>query len=110
DLEEVAGNLLDNACKWAKSRVRVTVIPDAATRKARPFFCLRVEDDGPGLPEEARAAVLKRGTRLDESKPGSGLGLSIVTEIAELYGGELRLGTSKAGGLRAELLLPASAA
>lgn len=109
DLEEVAGNLLDNACKWAKSRVRVTVIPDAATRKARPFFCLRVEDDGPGLPEEARAAVLKRGTRLDESKPGSGLGLSIVTEIAELYGGELKLESSPLGGLRAEIYLPAAA-
>ncbi len=109
DLEEVAGNLLDNACKWANRRVRVTVIPNAATLRARPFFCLRVEDDGPGLPEEARAAVMKRGTRLDESKPGSGLGLSIVTEIAELYGGEVKLDKSPLGGLRADLYLPAAA-
>ena len=105
----MAGNLLDNACKWANRRVRVTVIPNAATLRARPFFCLRVEDDGPGLPEEARAAVMKRGTRLDESKPGSGLGLSIVTEIAELYGGEVRLDKSPLGGLRADLYLPAAA-
>ena len=110
DLEEVAGNLLDNACKWAKARVRMTVIPDAAMRKARPFLCLRVEDDGPGLPEGARNAVLKRGARLDETKPGSGLGLSIVTEIAELYGGELKFETSALGGLRADLYLPSAAA
>ena len=110
DLEEVAGNLLDNACKWANARVRMTVIPDAAMRKARPFLCLRVEDDGPGLPEGARNAVLKRGARLDETKPGSGLGLSIVTEIAELYGGELKFETSALGGLRADLYLPSAAA
>ncbi len=108
DLEEVAGNLVDNACKWAASRVVLTVTAGEA-RNGRAFFMLAVEDDGPGLPEEARKTVLKRGTRLDETKPGSGLGLSIVTEIAELYGGELRLETSKMGGLRAELFLPASA-
>ncbi|MEQ8281641.1 MAG: ATP-binding protein [Parvibaculum sp.] len=108
DLEEVAGNLVDNACKWAAARVTLTVTP-GVMHNERPFFLLAVEDDGPGLPEEARQTVLKRGTRLDETKPGSGLGLSIVTEIAELYGGELRLETSETGGLRAELLLPASA-
>lgn len=108
DLEEVAGNLVDNACKWAASRVTLTVTA-GVMRKGRLFFMLAVEDDGPGLPENARATVLKRGARLDESKPGSGLGLSIVTEIAELYGGELRFETSMLGGLRAELYLPASA-
>lgn len=109
DLEEVAGNLLDNACKWANAQVRLSVVPDAVTRKGRPFFRLSVEDDGPGLPEDARNTVLKRGARLDETKPGSGLGLSIVTEIAELYGGELKLGSSPLGGLCASLFLPVSA-
>lgn len=108
DLEEVAGNLLDNACKWAGEHVRIQVIADGGTRKGRPFLLLRVEDDGPGLPEEDRKTVLKRGARLDETKPGSGLGLAIVTEIAELYGGELKLGTSELGGLKADLFLPAS--
>ena len=107
DLEEVAGNLVDNACKWAATRVVLSVVP-APPRNGRAYFVLAVEDDGPGLPEAARKTVLKRGARLDESKPGSGLGLSIVTEIAELYGGELRLETSQLGGLRAELLLPAA--
>ncbi|ABS62552.1 integral membrane sensor signal transduction histidine kinase [Parvibaculum lavamentivorans DS-1] len=110
DLEEVAGNLLDNACKWANTKVRLTVVSDGTTRKGRPLLLLRVEDDGPGLPEDARMMALKRGTRLDETKPGSGLGLSIVTEIADLYGGELRLETSPLGGLKADLYLPASAA
>jgi signal transduction histidine kinase len=108
DLEEMAGNLLDNACKWANARVLVRASPLGALRKGRPAFILAVEDDGPGLPEESRKAALRRGTRLDETKPGSGLGLSIVTEIAELYGGELKLTNSSLGGLRAELYLPAS--
>ena len=106
DLEEIAGNLLDNACKWAKGKVRIELIPQAERRKGRPFFLLAIEDDGPGLPAEKRAAALKRGGRLDESKPGSGLGLSIVTEIAELYGGDLKLGHALLGGLRAEVRLP----
>lgn len=108
DLEEMAGNLLDNACKWAASRVelRAQMLPEL--RKGRPAFIITVEDDGPGVPAEKRAEVLRRGGRLDESKPGSGLGLSIVTEIAELYSGELRLAESGMGGLRAELVLPAS--
>ena len=108
DLEEMAGNLLDNACTWATSRVelRATALP--GLRKGRPAFLLTVEDDGPGVPEESRKTALRRGGRLDETKPGSGLGLSIVTEIAELYGGELRLATSTLGGLRAEVFLPAS--
>jgi signal transduction histidine kinase len=80
----------------------------AGLRKERQVFRLTVEDDGPGVPEDDRKAALKRGGRLDETKPGSGLGLSIVTEIAELYGGELRLSDSELGGLKAELVLPSS--
>lgn len=108
DLEEMAGNLLDNACKWATSAVEVTV-EDALPRKGRRYFKLSVEDDGPGLPAEKRAAALKRGGRLDETKPGSGLGLSIVTEIAELYNGELVLEDAALGGLRTTLYLPTAA-
>lgn len=110
DLEEVAGNLIDNACKWAEENVRVKVTAAGIERRNRPFLLIAVEDDGPGLPEDARKTALKRGARLDETKPGSGLGLSIVTEIAELYGGELKLESSSLGGLKAELYLPASAA
>jgi signal transduction histidine kinase len=110
DLEEMAGNLLDNACKWARSEVVLTATPLAALRKGRAAFLITVDDDGPGVPEESRKAALKRGGRLDETKPGSGLGLSIVTEIAELYGGELTLATSPSGGLRAELVLPSVSA
>lgn len=108
DLEEMAGNLLDNACKWAESTVTLTAAPASALRKGRPAIIITVEDDGPGVPEEQRKAALKRGGRLDETKPGSGLGLSIVTEISELYGGELKLSESALGGLKAELTLPAS--
>lgn len=109
DLEEVVGNLLDNACKWADEEVRLTVTATGIERRNRPYLLVTVEDDGPGLPEDARKTALKRGARLDESKPGSGLGLSIVTEIAELYGGDLKLETSSLGGLKAALYLPASA-
>ena len=108
DLEEIAGNLLDNACKWAEGTVRVELTPRTERRKGRPFFLLAIEDDGPGLPAEKRQAALKRGERLDESKPGSGLGLSIVKEIAELYGGDLTLADAAQGGLRAEVRLPQS--
>lgn len=108
DLEEMAGNLLDNACKWATARVELKARPLSAPRKGRPAFMVTVEDDGPGVPEEKRKAALRRGSRLDETKPGSGLGLSIVTEIAELYGGELHLADAALGGLRAELVLPAA--
>jgi signal transduction histidine kinase len=103
DLEEMAGNLIDNACKWARRRVVVTAAGQGATWR------LTVGDDGPGLAPEDRARVLERGKRLDESVPGSGLGLSIVADIAELYGGTLVLGRSGLGGLEAALTLPAIA-
>ena len=102
DLEEMAGNLMDNACKWARGRVAVT-----AQRGEYGRFLLRVEDDGPGLSPEDRTRVFERGERLDESVPGSGLGLSIVRDIAKLYGGSLALEAGTMGGLAAVLQLPA---
>jgi len=102
DLEEMAGNLIDNACKWAKSHVTVRAMPEGGAK-----WLLLVEDDGPGLKPEDREKVLTRGERLDESVPGSGLGLSIVEDIAKLYGGSLELGSSSLGGLSARLSLPA---
>ncbi|MFZ4534454.1 MAG: sensor histidine kinase [Alsobacter sp.] len=106
DLEEMIGNLVDNAGKWAGRRVHLAVAP-AEAREGRPFLLLTVEDDGPGLPPEARVRMLGRGARLDESKPGSGLGLSIVDDLAGLYGGRLALDESPWGGLKASLWLPA---
>jgi signal transduction histidine kinase len=106
DLEEMVGNLVDNACKWAKSKVTLDIARAADDSKLR----IVVDDDGPGLSPTDRSAAGKRGQRLDETKPGSGLGLSIVTELATLYGGALTLGTAPAGGLRAELMLPAATA
>jgi len=106
DLSEMAGNLLDNACKWAKSRVRVSARTLAAT--PRPFIEIRVEDDGPGVSDEERDALFERGSRLDESKPGSGLGLAIVRDVASLAGGSVRLEPSPLGGLAAVLELPAA--
>jgi len=104
DLEEMTGNLIDNACKWAESRVIVTA------RKGSAQFDLIVEDDGAGLTEEERALVGERGERLDESVPGSGLGLSIVRDIAKLYGGSFELGHSETlDGLKAKLTLPSIA-
>jgi signal transduction histidine kinase len=108
DLEEIVGNLLDNACKWAQSRVSVS-----ATIECRPSdeedgrLVIRIDDDGPGLSAEQRAEAMQRGLRLDESKPGSGLGLSIVTDLVGLYEGDFRLDRSPDGGLRAEIELPA---
>lgn len=101
DLEEMVGNLADNACKWATSRatIRCGVEDDAN-------FYLIVEDDGPGMSREQREQALQRGVRLDEEAPGTGLGLSIVVELARIYGGELELGNSQAGGLAAKLILP----
>ena len=100
DPQEMVGNLLDNACKWARARVRLL----ASGHGQR--LCIAVEDDGPGLSPAQRQAVLQRGVRADERVPGSGLGLDIVREVAALYTGELRLSVATLGGLRAELWLP----
>ncbi|NVO14486.1 MAG: sensor histidine kinase [Rhodoplanes sp.] len=108
DLEEMVGNLVDNACKWAEGRVAIEAGPaPAPDRRANAGLRIVVDDDGPGLSEAEREQVARRGNRLDETKPGSGLGLSIVTELAGLYGGTLTLAAAPIGGLRAELVLPA---
>jgi signal transduction histidine kinase len=108
DLEEMVGNLVDNACKWAAGRVSIEAGPaPAPDRRADAGLRIVVDDDGPGLSEAEREQVARRGNRLDETKPGSGLGLSIVTELAGLYGGKLTLAAAPIGGLRAELVLPA---
>ena len=106
DIEEMVGNLVDNAFKWASARVAVEVGLEQ-TDPGRSCVRVTVDDDGPGLTPTQRDQVARRGLRLDESKPGSGLGLSIVVELAALYGGALNLGTAPIGGLRAELVLPA---
>ncbi len=103
DFEEMLGNLLDNAFKWAESTVAVSLDPAPA---GSGRIVLLIDDDGPGLPDDARADMLKRGRRLDEGTPGSGLGLSIVVDLAKLHGGELSLERSPLGGLRARLTLP----
>jgi len=107
DLEEMSGNLIDNACKWAASRVvvQVALVSDPATN--RDMFTITVEDDGPGLTPDERAEAVKRGRRLDETVPGTGLGLSIVADLAGLYGGSLALDGSDLGGLKARMMLPA---
>lgn len=107
DLEEMVGNLVDNACKWAQSRVSIEVLKER-TDEDRQVVRIIVDDDGPGLTPAEREQVARRGRRLDETKPGSGLGLSIVVELAGLYGGSFALGTAPLGGLRAELVLPAA--
>ena len=100
DLTEMLGNLMENACKWARHRVAVSVIGGAEVE-------ITVADDGPGLPDEVQANALERGVRLDEAMPGTGLGLAIVADLAALHGGSLDLGRSEVGGLRAALRLPA---
>ncbi len=107
DLEEMVGNLIDNACKWAQSRVSIEVTYETH-EGGRRVIRIVVDDDGRGLTPSEREQVARRGRRLDETKPGSGLGLSIVVELAALYGGGVTLGTAPIGGLRAELLLPAA--
>lgn len=100
DLDEMLGNLLDNACKWGRSQVVLSATSLDSSAE------IIVEDDGPGLPQEMRAAVLDRGVRADQAAPGSGLGLAIVRDLAEVYGGAVSLDASPFGGLRARLRLP----
>ena len=105
DLQEMLGNLLDNACKWARHRVHVHA--QALPRgNAGGQLLVRIEDDGAGIDESLRLQVMSRGVRVDESVPGSGLGLAIVADLVALYGGSLQLGQSALGGLKVELLLP----
>jgi signal transduction histidine kinase len=100
DLDEMLGNLIDNACKWARARVTVTSARDVGA------IVILIDDDGPGLPPSMRDAVLKRGVRADEAAPGSGFGLAIVRDLADVYNGTIALGSSPDGGLRAQLTLP----
>jgi len=109
DIEEMLGNLVDNACKWAQARVSIEVTQERQQDDPlKTIVRVVVDDDGPGLSPADRDQVARRGQRLDETKPGSGLGLSIVLELASLYGGHLTLSTAPIGGLRAELVLPAA--
>jgi signal transduction histidine kinase len=101
DLDEMLGNLVDNACKWAKSRV--VIFAEASGSQVT----IAVDDDGPGLEPSMRENVLQRGVRADEAAPGSGLGLAIVRDLSSLYGGSIALGSSPVGGLRAVLTLAA---
>jgi signal transduction histidine kinase len=110
DLDEMLGNLLDNGCKWAKTRVALTstfLPPSGGREDSDGAIVITVDDDGPGLAAGLREAVLQRGVRADEAAPGSGFGLAIVRELAELYGGSIALEASPLGGLRAALRLPA---
>jgi signal transduction histidine kinase len=109
DLEEMLGNLLDNACKWARHAVvlNVEVVPVTGRGQAKRLE-ITVSDDGPGISKEQRARIGKRGMRLDETKPGSGLGLSIVMDLAQSYRGSCELGSSAEGGLSVRLALPAA--
>ena len=101
DFLELAGNLIDNACKWCESRVRVTVkVPEGGGMQ------LFVADDGPGIPEEAADLLLKRGMRLDESAPGHGIGLAVVKDIAAAQGGELAIGKADLGGAEIRVTIP----
>lgn len=108
DLHEILGNVLDNAFKWARQQVQVSVKTVAGAPGAR--LCIVIEDDGPGIDATRRETVMARGVRLDESVPGSGLGLAIVGELVGLYGGRVTLGSAALGGLWVELLLPAAPA
>jgi signal transduction histidine kinase len=101
DLDEMLGNLLDNACKWARSRVVLSAEANGAG------VLITVDDDGPGIEPAMRQAVLQRGVRADQAAPGTGFGLAIVRDLAEVYGGSIALEQAPIGGLRARLRLPA---
>jgi len=117
DVEEILGNMLENASKWTTDRVAIRVqIKAASVQRSRagatdganskPFVAILVEDNGPGMPDDQLEEALKRGRRLDESKPGTGLGLSIIKEITEEYHGSVELKRSSLGGLCAIVNLP----
>ena len=106
DFLEVAGNLLDNACKWCAGKVRISVVPSVGARAAASGMVLTVSDDGPGIPEDAAKALLQRGMRLDEATPGHGIGLAVVKDIASSYGGKLSIQRSELGGAEIMVSIP----
>ena len=101
DLQEMLGNLIDNASKWAQSRIEIQVKDDSGKLR------VNIDDDGKGIAETERDHVLKRGVRADEQVPGTGLGLAITADLARMYGGDLVLAKSSLGGLQVSLILPA---
>ena len=105
DFLELAGNLLDNACKWCDSRVSLTIRPS----NGESGMTLTVADDGPGIPQDAVDALLQRGTRLDESAPGHGIGLAVVRDIAKSYGGSVSIDVSQLGGASVTVVIPGAA-
>jgi signal transduction histidine kinase len=109
DLEEILGNLLENAMKWAKNAAAVSVSPPARHVDGTGLFEIAIEDDGPGIPADRAREAMQRGRRLDETKPGSGLGLAIVADLVNEYGGTLALERSAFGGLRAAIRLRSAA-
>ena len=110
DLEEMLGNLMDNACKWAASRVTLSTEPSGSgsTEASGSSLMVTVDDDGMGVEDALLESVLQRGVRADQTAPGSGFGLAIVRDLAEVYGGSISLSRSPLGGLRATLTLPAA--
>jgi two-component system sensor histidine kinase PhoQ len=106
DLTEVAGNLLDNAFKWSRGKVRMTAEPITDPTARRDGLRLVVEDDGPGIPVDERTRVLDRGARLDERVSGQGIGLSVVRELAQLNGGTIHIDESPLGGALIEIRFP----
>lgn len=107
DLHELLGNLLDNACKWARSQVMVQIT--ANTHETQRLVHITIDDDGPGIAPEQRTQVMQRGMRLDETVAGAGLGLAIASELTSLYNGQINLQDAPTGGLRVCLSLPAAA-
>jgi two-component system sensor histidine kinase PhoQ len=106
DFLELAGNLLDNACKWCEKNVRISIVPSVGARAIASGMVLTVADDGPGIPQDAADALLQRGMRLDESTPGHGIGLAVVKDIARSYGGQLSIKQSKSGGAEITVSIP----
>jgi signal transduction histidine kinase len=106
DLDELLGNLLENATKWCRKKIRVAA-SELGFKAGQAWLCVDIEDDGPGVASSALEALFERGKRIDESKPGSGLGLAIVRDITEMCGGEVKLARAGLGGLKVSLVLPA---
>jgi signal transduction histidine kinase len=109
DLEEIVGNLVENAAKWSNKRVVLVIGEAIASGGSQRMLTLSIEDDGPGIPVDKRRAALERGKRLDETKPGTGLGLSIVSELVREYHGKLDLDESALSGLKVTVALPLAA-